>query len=63
LIKKVTKKIKANLKVREVVNIYHEERPHMSCGFLTPNQAHSADIPLKREWKSYYKSTKSKTQH
>lgn len=39
-----------------VVNLYNNERPHMSIGNLTPNQIHQSIKPIKTEklWKNYY---------
>ncbi len=30
---------------------YNKARPHLSCGYLTPNQAHKAKKPLIKLWK------------
>lgn len=40
-----------------VVNLYNNERPHMSIGNLTPNQLHHAKQPIKtgKLWKNYYR--------
>jgi putative transposase len=35
------------------VEVYNRRRPHTSCSSMTPEQAHKATEPLKREWKSY----------
>jgi len=39
-----------------VVDLYNNERPHMSIGNLTPNQIHKSLEPIKTErlWKNYY---------
>lgn len=39
-----------------VVDLYNNERPHMSIGNLTPNQIHQSVKPIKTEklWKNYY---------
>ncbi len=39
-----------------VVELYNEERPHMSIGNLTPNQIHLSNKPIKikKLWKNYY---------
>lgn len=39
-----------------VVDLYNNERPHMSIGNLTPNQIHQSIKPIKTEklWKNYY---------
>lgn len=40
-----------------VVNLYNNERPHMSIGNLSPNTLHKAkqEIKTKRLWKNYYR--------
>ena len=38
-----------------VVNLYNEERPHMSIGNLMPNQVHEQSIKTEKLWKNYYK--------
>jgi hypothetical protein len=35
------------------VRAYNELRPHGSCDFLTPSQAHTQKGALVRRWKSY----------
>lgn len=37
-----------------VVRLYNEERPHMSIGYLTPNQVHQNNIKTEKLWKNYY---------
>ena len=37
--------------IEESVKLYNNLRPHLSCGMLTPVQAHQANVPLKRYWK------------
>lgn len=39
-----------------VINLYNDDRPHMSISNLTPNQLHYSSSPLKTEklWKNYY---------
>lgn len=37
-----------------VVNLYNNERPHMSIGNLTPNQVHQNNIKTEKLWKNYY---------
>lgn len=36
------------------VEVYNHRRPHTSCSGMTPEQAHKATEPLKREWKKSY---------
>lgn len=44
----------ARRQIAQVIDIYNNERPHMSIGMLTPSQAHQQKGPLERKWKSYY---------
>ena len=37
--------------ISEYIKIYNEKRPHMSCGFLTPEQAHAKTGALNKIWK------------
>ena len=39
-----------------VVNLYNQQRPHMSIGNLTPEHIHQLKEPIKTEklWKNYY---------
>jgi putative transposase len=41
--------------VHESIEAYNELRPHSSCDFLTPAQAHRHKEPLKKRWKTYTK--------
>lgn len=40
--------------LKEIIEIYNQERPHLSVGLLTPQQAHSLEGKLERYWKNYY---------
>lgn len=42
--------------LKTVVDLYNNERPHMSIGNLTPNQIHLAtkQIKIEKLWKNYY---------
>lgn len=37
----------------EAVSFYNNERPHMSCGMLTPNEAGQETGDLGKKWRSY----------
>lgn len=45
-------------KINQTVVLYNEERPHMSCNMLTPEQAHIGSGILERVWKNYRKYDK-----
>lgn len=40
----------------EAVRIYNQERPHLSCDMLDPEQAHQKETVQRRRWKNYYKT-------
>ena len=44
----------ANELLGAVVNLYNEERPHLSIGLLTPNQVHNHNLKTEQLWKNYY---------
>ena len=39
--------------VRQSILAYNELRPHGSCDYLTPDQAHQTLTPMKKRWKNY----------
>jgi len=41
--------------VAKSISSYNEVRPHASCDFLTPNQAHKGSGILLKRWKKNYK--------
>ena len=43
--------------VARAVRTHNELRPHGSCDFLTPAQAHEREGPLVQRWKNYYQPT------
>ncbi|MBL0686141.1 IS3 family transposase [Aquimarina mytili] len=40
--------------LQTVINLYNNERPHMSIGNLTPNQVHRNNLKTEKLWKNYY---------
>ena len=40
--------------VEKSINAYNHIRPHGSCDFLTPEQAHQKSGTLKKRWKNYH---------
>lgn len=38
-----------------VVNLYNQERPHLSISNLTPNNVHENKLKTEKLWKNYYK--------
>ncbi|HKO78504.1 MAG TPA: hypothetical protein VJU52_14910, partial [Flavobacterium sp.] len=41
--------------IKKSIKVYNELRPHSSCDYLTPNQAHLQSENLKKRWKNYNK--------
>jgi transposase InsO family protein len=39
--------------IRKSINAYNELRPHASCDYLTPNQAHLQSRQMEKRWKKY----------
>jgi len=39
--------------LKETVSIYNKERPHASCNYLTPEQAHQQNGALQKRWRPY----------
>ncbi len=48
--------------VEKAVNIYNYLRPHSSISMLAPALVHGRDIPVKRQWKNYYRTNKEARQ-
>ena len=47
-----------------MVAVYNNQRPHASCDYLTPEQAHHHSGVLKKRWRTYpQKSTPHTPQH
>jgi putative transposase len=40
--------------LKAVIQLYNNERPHMSIGNLTPNLVHQNNIKTEKLWKNYY---------
>lgn len=52
----------ARILLNQAVNYYNEQRPHMSCGWLTPALVHEHKLTVKKEWKTYYKQKSNSNQ-
>jgi putative transposase len=46
--------------ISRIIQVYNQLRPHASIDFLTPDQAHLKDGPIKKRWKNYSKYKKNK---
>ena len=47
--------IEAEKALAQAVNYYNQQRPHMSCGWLTPALVHEQELNVTKEWATYYK--------
>ena len=56
-IKTIKKQKKA---ISRIIQVYNQMRPHASIDFLTPDQAHLKDGPIKKRWKHYSNYQKQK---
>lgn len=45
--------------VKDIIEIYNNERPHLSCEYLTPEQMHNQNKIKRKQWKK--KTSKVKT--
>jgi transposase InsO family protein len=45
--------LRSDMLAQGCVAAYNEIRPHGSCDYLTPNQAHQTLTPMKKRWKNY----------
>jgi len=45
--------------VNKSISVYNAKRPHASCDYYTPNQAHYMKGKFKKKWKKYQKTYKS----
>ena len=41
----------ARKEIDRAIQVYNEQRPHLSCDMLTPVQAHQTNGPLKKRWR------------
>lgn len=46
--------IEAEQVLAQSVKYYNQQRPHMSCGWLTPELVHRQNLTVTKEWKTYY---------
>jgi len=50
----------ARIRIKRVIHMYNNERPHSSIQMMTPEQASHMQGPLERKWKNYYKKRENK---
>ena len=48
--------------LERIVGFYNNERPHMSIGWQTPNEAHTQYGEQRRCWKNYYHTSSTPVQ-
>ena len=46
--------LEAEQQVKSGINVYNNFRPHLSCNYMKPAEAHLTTGALKQHWKSYY---------
>ena len=42
--------------IQKTIEAYNQLRPHASCDYLTPSQAHQKSGTFKKRWKNYYQN-------
>ena len=47
----------AKLSLEHEIMLYNKKRPHLSCDYLTPDQAHDMNGKIEKRWKNYYKKS------
>lgn len=45
--------LSAKKTIKESIQIYNQDRPHSSCNFFTPEEAHLMEGTPPKKWKSY----------
>ncbi len=45
----------AKIALKQAIELYNNERPHMSNGYLTPEIIHSKNIKPEKLWRTYYR--------
>lgn len=48
--------------VKEAIQYYNQVRPHASCGYMTPTQAHCGSGPMIKKWRQVKRKTPEKVQ-
>ena len=46
--------------IKQTIHAYNTLRPHSSCNYLTPEQAHQKEGKLTKRWKTYPKAISNK---
>lgn len=45
-----------SIMIQKTIAVYNQFRPHASCDYLTPDQAHKKSGTLKKRWKNYHQN-------
>lgn len=56
--KRIQSKSEARTILESCVNLYNNQRPHLSINYITPAVAHNLQGVLNRQWKNYYSRKK-----
>lgn len=51
--------IEAEELLKQVVQLYNDERPHMSIGNMVPSQIHQTNQKTDKLWKNYYSKNRT----
>jgi len=43
--------------VGKIIDLYNNQRPHQSIGYMVPATVHQTGIKTERKWKSYYRKS------
>ncbi|KAA6316914.1 hypothetical protein EZS27_032848 [termite gut metagenome] len=44
----------AELYVKQIIDLYNNQRPHQSIDYMVPSFVHQTNLPTERKWKNYY---------
>ncbi|KAA6351399.1 hypothetical protein EZS27_001208 [termite gut metagenome] len=45
----------ADLYVKQIIDLYNNQRPHQSIDYRVPAFVHQTNLPTERKWKNYYR--------
>jgi hypothetical protein len=45
--------------VGRIIDLYNNQRPHQSIGYMTPALVHQTGLKTERKWKNYYRSARN----
>jgi transposase InsO family protein len=44
--------------VSRIIDLYNNQRPHQSIGYMVPSSVHQTGMKTERKWKNYYHEKK-----